>query len=257
MNPVILLVDDNEEIVDFLTDDLGCKYTVRSAYNGKEALNILQNESAHLVVSDIMMPEMDGYELCSSIKQNVDYSHIPVILLTAKNTLQSRIEGLEHGADAYVEKPFSPEYLHAQIACLLLNRNKIKEHFANSPLVHIKSMAYSKADEKFLEELNNSIIANLENSDLDVEQLAKVMNMSRPTLYRKIKAVSDLTPNELINITRLKRAAELLSEEDYKIYEVADMVGFSSHTNFGRSFVRQFGVTPKDYASLKRKQLHN
>ncbi len=152
-----------------------------------------------------MMPVMDGFELCRHIKTNVDHSHIPMILLTAKNTLQSKIEGLEQGADAYIEKPFSPEYLQAQIASLLINRNKIKDHFANSPLVHIKSMAYSKADEKFLEELNDAILHNLENPDLDVEQLARIVNMSRPTLYRKIKAVSNLTPNELINITRLKK----------------------------------------------------
>jgi DNA-binding response OmpR family regulator len=257
MNPVILLVDDNEEIIEFLTDDLAGKYTVLKSYNGREALKILQKENVNIIVSDVMMPEMDGFELCKIIKTNVDYSHIPIILLTAKNTLQSKIEGLEQGADAYIEKPFSPEYLQAQIASLLVNRNKIKEHFANSPLVHIKTMAYSKADERFLEELHHCILLNLEDPELDVEQLAKTMNMSRPTLYRKIKAVSNLTPNELINISRLKKAAELLAEDYYKIYEVADMVGFNSHTNFGRSFMKQFGVTPKDYVLLKRSQRSN
>jgi two-component system cell cycle response regulator len=252
MNPVILLVDDNEEILDFLFDDLGDKYKVLTSLNGKDALQILNKETVHLVISDIMMPVMDGYELCREIKTNIDYSHIPVILLTAKNTLQSKIEGLEHGADAYIEKPFSPEYLHVQISNLLINRNKIKEHFANSPLVHIKSMAYSKADEEFLEELNNVIYANLENTELDVEQLAKKMNMSRPTFYRKIKVVSDLTPNELINLARLKKAAELLAEGNYKVYEVASMVGYNSQTNFGRSFLKQFGITPRDYITIKQ-----
>src|SRR4029077_12765386 len=114
-------------------------------------------------ISDIMMPGMDGFELCRLIKTNVDSSHIPVILLTAKNTLQSKIEGLEQGAEAYIEKPFSPEHLHAQIASLLMNRDKIKEHYANSPLVHLKSIAISKADENFLEELNDAILKNLEN----------------------------------------------------------------------------------------------
>ena len=138
---------------------------------------------------------MDGFELCKIIKTNFDYSHIPVILLTARNTLQSKIEGLELGADAYVEKPFSPEYLQVQIANLLTNRNKIKEYFASSPLVHIKSMAYSKADELFLEKINDCISVSLEDTELDVEKLAKQMNMSKPTLYRKIKSLSDLTPN--------------------------------------------------------------
>lgn len=252
MNPVILLVDDHEDILEFISNDLSDKYTVLTALNGKQALDILNAGSVHLVISDVMMPLMDGFQLCREIKTNIDFSHIPVILLTAKNTLQSKIEGLEHGADAYIEKPFSPEYLQVQIANLLFNRNKIKEHFANSPLVHIKSMAHSKADEEFLEELNNIIYANIENASLDVEQLARKMNMSRPTFYRKIKLVSDLTPNELINLARLKKAAELLAEGNYKIYEVAEMVGYNSQTNFGRSFLKQFGITPRDYVNIKQ-----
>jgi len=252
MNPVILLVDDNEDILDFLSNDLCDKYQVFTAFNGKEALDILNKEIVHLIISDIMMPVMDGFRLCREIKTNVDHSHIPVILLTAKNTLQSKIEGLEYGADAYIEKPFSPEYLHVQIANLLINRNKIKEHFANSPLAHIKSMANSRADEEFLEQLNNIIYENIENSALDVEQLAKKMNMSRPTFYRKIKVVSDLTPNELINLARLKKAAELLAGGNYKIYEVAEKVGYNSQTNFGRSFLKQFGITPRDYLNIRQ-----
>lgn len=252
MKPVILLVDDNGEILDFLSEDLNEKYTVLKALNGQEAMSLLQREPVQLVISDIMMPVMDGYELCRNIKSNFEYSHIPVILLTAKNTLQSKIEGLEMGADAYIEKPFSPEHLQVQIANLLSNRNKIREYFASSPLVHINTMAYSKADEKFLEELNEAIYRNIENIELSVDQLADFMNMSRATLYRKIKAISDLTPNELINITRLKKAAELLAEHDYKVYEVAEMTGFSSQTHFGRNFTKQFGISPMEYMALKR-----
>jgi len=251
MKPTILLVDDNEDIIEFISDDLGEIYHVLKAVNGREALAILEKEAVQLVVSDVMMPVMDGFELCKTIKTNFEHSHIPVILLTAKNTLQSKIEGLEMGADAYVEKPFSPEYLQVQIANLLANRRKIQEYFASSPLVHIKSIAYSKADELFLEKINNIIRDNIEDTELDVEKLARLVNMSRPTLYRKIKSISDLTPNELINITRLKKAAELLVEGNYKIYEVADMTGFGSQTNFGRNFHKQFGMTPTDYLALK------
>lgn len=254
MKPVILLVDDNGEILDFLSEDLNEKYTVLKALNGQEAMSLLQREPVQLVISDIMMPVMDGYELCRNIKSNFEYSHIPVILLTAKNTLQSKIEGLEMGADAYIEKPFSPEHLQVQIANLLSNRNKIREYFASSPLVHINTMAYSKADEKFLEELNEAIYRNIENIELSVDQLADFMNMSRATLYRKIKAISDLTPNELINITRLKKAAELLAEHDYKVYEVAEMTGFSSQTHFGRNFTKQFGISPMEYMALKKSE---
>jgi len=244
-------VDDNEEILDFISEELSEKYTILKAFNGKEALDILQEEAVQLVVSDIMMEVMDGFELCRRIKTNFEYSHIPVILLTAKNTLQSKIEGLEIGADAYIEKPFSPEHLQVQIANLISNRNKIKDYFANSPLVHIKSMAYSRADEVFLEHLHEVIQKNLENTELDVEHLAKMMNVSRPTLYRKIKAISDLTPNELIHVSRLKRAAELLATTDFKVYEVADMVGYHSQNNFGRSFLKQFGMPPTEYQKIK------
>ena len=249
--PLILLVDDNEEILDFIEDDLDEKYTILKALNGIEALEIIKKECVKLVISDVMMPEMDGFELCKHIKSNFEISHVPVILLTAKNTLQSKIEGLELGADAYIEKPFSPAHLQVQIANLLTNRHKIKEYFANSPLVHIKTMAYSKADETFLEKLNEAIYKNLEKLELDVEHLADIMNMSRPTLYRKIKAISNLTPNELINIARLKKAAELLASGSYRIYEISEMVGYSSQTHFGRNFFKQFNKTPSEYMNSK------
>jgi DNA-binding response OmpR family regulator len=252
MKPVILLVDDNEEILDFLSDELNEKYEVLKAPNGLHALQILKEHSVQLIISDVMMDEMDGFELCRTLKRDFEHSHIPVILLTAKNTLQSKIEGLEIGADAYIEKPFATEYLLVQIANLLANRNKIKEYFAHSPLVHIKSMAYSKSDELFLEKLNETICNNLEDVDLDVEKLAKLLNTSRPTLFRKIKSISDLTPNDLINLTRLKKAAELLAEGDYKIYEISDMVGYHSQTNFGRNFFKQFGMTPTEYQRNKQ-----
>lgn len=251
MKALLLLVDDNEEILEFLEHELNEKYTILKALDGQEALELLKEHAVQLIISDIMMPVMDGFELCRAIKANFEYSHIPVILLTARNTLQSKIEGLELGADAYIEKPFSPEYLQVQIANLLINRNKIKEYFASSPLVHIKSMAYSKADELFLERVNESILENLGDTELDVEKLARLMNMSKPTLYRKIKSLSDLSPNEIINITRLKKAAELLMEGEYKIYEVANMVGYASQTNFGRNFLKQFGMTPSDYLTRK------
>ncbi|HTD93417.1 MAG TPA: response regulator [Chitinophagaceae bacterium] len=257
MLPVILLVDDEEEILDFLERVLQSKYTVFKACGARDALRILSTESVQLVVSDVMMPDVDGFELCKSIKSNFEYSHVPVILLTAKSTIQSKVEGLELGADAYIEKPFSKEHLLAQIASLIANRSMIREYFASSPLVHIKSIAHSKSDERFLEMLNDTIYTNLEDPDLDVEKLARIMNMSRITLYRKIKAISNLSPIELIGITRLKKAAELLAEGDYKIYEVAGMVGFSSQSNFARNFHKQFDMTPTDYMHGKQVEKRN
>ncbi|HWV66648.1 response regulator [Chitinophaga sp.] len=247
--PLILLVDDNEEILSFIADDLEDKYKVITAYDGQAALLLLQEQPVQLVISDVMMPVMDGFELCRIIKSDFVSSHIPVILLTARNTMQSKIEGLELGADAYIEKPFSPQFLQAQIASLLSNRHKIKSYYASTPLVHLRSMAYTSADEQFLEKLNDLINQHLNNIDLDVEQLADFMNMSRPTFYRKIKAISDLTPHELINIARLKKAASLLSTGSYKINEVAELCGFASLTNFGKNFQKQFGILPSRYVA--------
>lgn len=252
MKPTILLVEDNKELLEVLADELNESYEILMALNGDQALNLLSNDSIQLVVSDVMMPIMDGFELCKAIKSNYEYSHIPVILLTARNTLQSRIEGLGLGADAYIEKPFDAEHLQAQIANLLSNRKKLKDYFAQSPLAHLKSIAHSRSDEAFLEQLNDVIQTNIDEQDLDVDTLARLMSMGRSSLFRKIKSITDLTPNELINLTRLKKAAELLSAGDYRVYEVADMVGYGSQTNFGRNFFKQFGMTPKDYQKTKQ-----
>ncbi len=247
MESVVLIVDDNAEIIEFLADNLRPKYTVLTALNGQKAMQILENETVHLIISDIMMPVMDGFEICNRIKSSINYCHIPIILLTARKTLESRIEGLEQGADAYIEKPFSPKHLLAQIDNLLTNRNKLKDFFASSPLTHIKSIAYSKADEEFLEKITDIISSNLKNPNLDVEFLAREMFMSRATLYRKISEVCNLSPNELIKINRLKQAAKLLTEGKFKLYEISDMVGFTSQHHFGRCFFKQFNMTASEF----------
>jgi DNA-binding response OmpR family regulator len=187
------LVEDNYEIAQFIGEKLEEDYHILRANNGQVALELLDSESVQLVLSDVMMPVMDGFELCKHLKSNQQYSHIPVILLTAKNTLQAKIVGLELGADAYIEKPFSLDYLLMQISNLLINRTKVKDYFANSPLVHLKNMVHSKSDEAFLEKLQKLFCRISDNNQLDVDLLAETMNMSRPTLYRKIKAVANLS----------------------------------------------------------------
>ena len=251
MLPLILIVDDEEEMLDFIARTLKTKYRVLKVNDGPQALKILEHEAVQLIISDLMMPGMDGFELCRRIKSTFDYSHIPVILLTAKNTIQSKVQGLEIGADAYIEKPFFKEHLFAQIASLLSNRSMVKDFYASSPLVHIKSMAHSKGDEKFLETLNETISKRIEDTELDVEKLAEILHMSRVTLYRKIKGISNLTPVELINLVRLKKAAELLSEGEYRIYEISAIVGFSSQSNFTRNFHKQFNMTPTEFMHIK------
>lgn len=254
MQDTLLIVDDNKDVLQFLSKDLGEDYQVFTAENGQQALEMIENHSIRIVISDIQMPLVNGFDLCNKLKTSQDHAHIPIILLTAKKTLQSKLDGLKAGADAFIEKPFSPEHLKAQISNLLNNRNKIRAYYTHSPLAHMAPIAYSKRDETFLGELNNLILENIENTDLDVDLLAKLMNISRPTLYRKVKELSDRTPSELVTTTRLKRAAELLTGTNYKIFEVAMMVGFNSQSSFGKAFLKQFKVTPTAFQQLRKQK---
>lgn len=248
----VMIVEDNKEMSAFIADEVNENYNVLIAGNGAEALEWLKKESIQLIISDVMMPVMDGFALLQSVKTNIEFSHIPVIMLTAKNTMQSRLEGLELGADAYIDKPFSTNLLMAQISNLLSNRDNIRKFYFNSPIANMKSMAYTKADEGFLDRLNDIINEHIGNSELDVNMIADLMHLSRPTLYRKIRAISDLTPNELIKISRLKKAAELLLQGNMKIYEISEAVGFSSQSYFWSAFIKQFGVSPSKYAKENR-----
>lgn len=211
-------------------------------------MEALDRNFVNLVVSDVVMPLMDGFELCKTIKSNVGYSHIPVILLTAKTNIQSKIEGMELGADSYIEKPFSPEYLLAVVSNLINNREKLRRDFAKSPFVAVNTMALTKADEEFIKKLNEIILSNLSNQEFSMDDMAESLNMSRSSFYRKMKGVLDLSPNEYLRIERLKRAAQLLKEGESRINEICYMVGFSSSSYFSKCFLKQFGVLPKDFA---------
>lgn len=254
MKDSILIIDDNEDILEFLSVVLGDTYTLHLAANGEIAQAILDREVVHLIISDIMMPGIDGFALCRLIKSNVEYCHIPIILLTSKNTYKAHIEGLEVGADAYIQKPFSSELLQVQIVNLLKNRRKIKEHFASSPFDDVGVMAHSKTDEAFLKKLDAFIKANIKDPNIEIDMLAEHMFMSRTTFYRKIKSLSSLSPKELIDITRLKTAAGLIAENEYSLNEISAMVGYSSQSLFSRNFQKYFKMTPLEYFhSLPRK----
>ena len=245
--PYILIVEDNKDMQAFIARQLSPLYQVLTADNGREALGILEQYDVDLVVSDIMMPEMDGLELCSKLKSDLNYNHIPVILLTAKTALESKIEGLEQGADAYIEKPFSVEYLRVNIANLLSNRERLRRRFIESPFVKADTVAQSKADKVFMQKLNEYVNSHLEKSDLTIEELADAMNMGRSNFYRKLKGMLGISPNEYLRLERLKRAAQLLKEGECGIVEIAYMVGFSSPSYFSSCFRKQFGVLPKDF----------
>ncbi len=243
----ILLVEDEVEMGKFIAKELSGDFNVILTVNGDEALKALKKYNISVVVSDVIMPVINGYELCRQIKSNIEFSHIPVILLTATIHLNARIEGLDSGADGYIEKPFTTELLIAQILNLIKNRSLVRQNFINSPLTHFKSVAMNKTDEEFLKKLNSFLMDNISENDLNVERIADMMRISVSTLYRKLKALTDLNSVEYIRLARLKKAAELLAEGNYRINEISYIVGFSSPSYFATSFQKQFGISPSQF----------
>lgn len=243
----LLVVEDNEELRNFIEKNLSKEFNVLVANNGKEAMKILDESVIDLVVSDIVMPGIDGLELTHLIKQNEQYSHIPVILLSAKTNITTKIEGLEFGADIYIEKPFSMVYLKAQINSLIENRIRVLEKFSKSPFIPYGTIANNKRDEEFLHKMNEEIEKNILDVNFSIEKLAGNLSMSRSNLQRKIKGISGMAPNDYIRVYRLKKAADLLMKEDYRINEICYIVGFNSGSYFAKCFQKQFGVLPKDF----------
>lgn len=250
----ILVVEDDEALLAYMTRLLSSCYNILGATNGVKALKILENHVVNLVLTDIMMANMDGYDLCKEIKTNISSSHIPVIFLSAKNSLSSKIESLELGIDAYVEKPFSNEFLMATISNLLSNREKMIEAFKMSTYALTDSTILSKTDENFIKTIYKVIEENLENPEFDQDDFAMSMNMSKSSLYRKIKGLFDICPNDFIRLTKIKKAAQLFDGGNDRVAEVCYMVGFSSPSYFAKCFFRQFDVTPKDYIDSIRDQ---
>jgi len=251
--PTVLIVEDNIEMQHYIGDEIHASYNVITASNGNEALLRLQEYSIQLIILDIMMPVMDGFTLLKKIKTDIDTSHIPVIILSALTTQQNHLEGLALGADKYLDKPFSGEVLTTQMSSLINNHKAIRTLLFNSPLAHIKTMAYSKTDTAFILRLNNTIEKYLSDELLDVGRLSNLMNLSRSNLYRKIKLLTDFTPSKYIRFIRLKKAAEMIATTPYNITEIAETVGFNTPAYFSHCFAKSFGVSPSQYA----KSLHN
>jgi len=245
----ILIVEDVTDLADFLRQNLIDRYNIITAENGQVALDHLSKNRVDLVISDILMPVLDGIQLCKTIKNDLRFSHIPVIFLTALSDDINRIKGLEYGADAYIEKPFSMEVLIAQIKNLLDNRIKLKVRFQHEPFSKAVEMAESHTDREFMSKLEKIVLENIQNNDFSVEDLARGLLMSKSNLYLKLRAISDVTPNDFIRIIRLKKAAELLASGDYKINEVCYLVGFNTPSYFSRCFQVQFGILPNEFIS--------
>lgn len=244
----VVVVDDNVELVTNLERLLSKWYSVRVAYNGEEALKVIEQDATDIVVSDVMMPVMDGIELCRQIKDRVEFSHIPFIMLTAKINVDDKAEGLESGADAYVEKPFSISQLHHQIENLIRLRNSLREKVNNEVGRTASEMPKlgNQRDNQFVAAINAAIEEQIRKDDFSVDALADTMCMSKANFYRKFQAMTGTSPNEYLKNYRLNRAASMIAD-GARINEAAEAVGFYSSSYFAKCFKAKFGVLPKDY----------
>ncbi|MBR4132996.1 MAG: response regulator [Bacteroidales bacterium] len=248
---VVLVVEDNEMMRNLIRDSLVNEYDILTAADGEEALGIVRSSRVDLVVSDIMMPKMDGCELCNAIKEDISLSHIPVLLLTAAVGVETHIRSLKSGADAYIEKPFKMDILKANISNLFRNRDIRNEQFSSSPLSHYSFSSVSKIEQDFMNSLHTFIQDHISETELTIDRLADALAVSRATLTRKVKANTGMTVNEYVRICRLKKAVELLAENNYRINEVAYLVGYSSPSYFTLNFQKQFGKLPSEFIKNK------
>ena len=242
--PTILFTDDNDDVCQMARTLLETHYRVLTAPNGVVALQMAELNIPDLVVSDVMMPQMNGLELCSRLKQSTATSHIPVILLTAQTLDEQRIAGYEHGADAYITKPFSAPLLLARIHNLLQSRKQLKQVFGGAD--ELAKEEISTPDKEFVSKIRNEIHRNISDNDFGVEQLGAAVDLSRVQLYRKVKALTGLSPVELIRATRVNRARKLIEGGATSVSEVAYQVGFTSPSYFTKCFKDQFGVSPME-----------
>lgn len=246
-NYTLMVVDDNGDIVKFLKDELSLYFKkVCTSANGQQALDIIREQVPDLVISDIMMPLMNGYELCSAIKNDVEVSHIPVILLTAKDDERSRSMGYKQGADNYISKPFDMDMLINLITNELMSREAIKNRFALfNEVLSPSEGTFSNADEKFMNKVNQLIMGNIDNPELDTAMMYSALHMSRSTFQNKFKAITNTSVNKYVNLIRIEKAKELMTQGELILSEVAYKVGFSSASYFSTVFRQYEGVSPK------------
>ena len=246
----VLVIDDNQDIRDYLKILLRKQYTVILAANGREGIQMAMKYIPDAIICDVMMPVMDGIACCKRLKSEVQTSHIPVLMLTAYSLDEQKVKGYESGADSYILKPFSSELLLTRLKNLIDNRKRLQNFFADK--TNIQKEPIAAIDQTFLEKLRSVIERNLSNPNLSVEELGDKIGMSRVQLYRKTKALTGYSPNELIRITRLKKAATLLASTGKTIAEITYEVGFSTPSYFTKCYKEFFGENPTDF--LKRKE---
>ena len=244
----ILVVDDSQDMQQFLVGIFNRDYNVEAASDGEEAEQIIRSKHIDMVVTDLMMPNVDGLELTQFIKKNSDTDHIPVILLTAKTAIESRLQALQYGADDYVTKPFEPEYLRARVQNILAQRTHLEQSYRQ----RLMRLEPQQSDEpvpgdSFLAKLLDIMDKQMDNNTLTVDELVEEMNMGRTVFFNKLKNLTGLSPVEFIREMRIKRAAQLLEDRKYNITEVTYMVGMNDSRYFSKCFKNTYGVTPSEY----------
>ncbi len=245
--PLILIVEDHKDLRKYIKDGFGNDYNIIEASNGQEGVEMALGEIPDLIISDVMMPKMDGYNLCKVLKTNIKTSHIPIILLTAKTEEKHKIQGLENEADDYLVKPFNTKELGVRVKNLILTRKKLQSLFKTSVIVSPKEVEVNSMEEVFLQKLMDYMEENVSNETFGVEQLSGMMAMSRVHLHRKMQAIMNCTPSSFIQRFRLERAKDLLGKNAGTIAEISYAVGFSSPTYFTKCFKEYYGCTPKEH----------
>lgn len=244
----LLIVEDNEDLLRLMVKLLETDYIVCTATNGKEAVDVVEHEEVSLIVSDVMMPEMDGIELCRYIKGNFDTSHIPIILLTAKNKEEDRVEAYESGADGFISKPFSLSVLHARISNLLRNRQRAMKDFKKQLVFEAKELDYTSIDEEFLQRAIDCVNRHLNDADFDQTRFLEEMHTTKSTSFRKLKSLTGLTYVSFIRNIRMKAACRIMEEKKrIRISELAYAVGYNDPRYFSSCFKKEFGMQPSEY----------
>jgi len=249
----ILVVEDDDDIRQYIVDELKHDFKLKEAANGVEGLTIAQETVPDLIISDVIMPEMDGIELCNKLKEDITTNHIPVIILTAKSSDEDMLEGLKHGADSYLTKPFNIDLLKVNIDNLLKSRSKLREKYSSELMIKPRNVVIENRDGELLSKLISIIEENMHETEFGVKTLADEAGLSRMQLYRKLKALVNKTPHELINTFRMERAAQILVQKQMTVSEVAYEVGFNTPKYFSRCFKEQFGMLPTEYVKEQSK----
>jgi signal transduction histidine kinase/DNA-binding response OmpR family regulator len=244
----VLLVEDNKDLRSYMSQSLSVNYVVIEANNGTEGIDLAKREIPDIIISDVMMPETDGYQMASTIKSNIETCHIPIILLTAKAGRESKIRGLETGADDYINKPFDEEELLLKIKNILHNRQKLQDKYKKRISPNPSEIKETSMDEQFIVKLICLIEKDLSNKGMDVDYLAGHIGLSRQQLYRKLKAITGLSPVEFIRSIRLKRAAQLIKQRTATVSEIAFLTGFENLSYFSKRFKEEFGLLPSEYS---------